>query len=249
MTRLLLTKYFLRSAVGFSFSAPCAILAMVVCGVAPSRALAADAPEPQILVTGEGSVAVTPDLARVRGGVTTRAATVKEAADANARAMTAVIAKLVDAGIDNKDIQTAQFSIQPVYAPADQHTEQKVVAYSVSNQVIAKIRNPDKVSDAIDRMIAGGATNVTNVEFLVSDTSNAYDQARRVAVADARRKAELYANAAGVALGPVVSIAEEGASAPQPLFASAKFAGVATPIAVGENMVRVSVSVGFALGH
>ena len=225
-----------------------AIVALVLCGSNRSAAADAPNPQPQILVTGEGSVRVAPDVARVRGGVSSRAATAKEAADANSRAMAAVIAKLVEAGIERKDIQTAQFSIQPVYS-SEPHAEQKVVAYGVSNQVIATIRNIEKVSDVLDRMIGAGVTNVGSLEFTVSDSAKALDEARRAAVADARRKAELYAHAAGVALGPVVSISEEGTSAPVPTFNVRALSGNAPPIATGEETLRVSVSVGFALAH
>jgi uncharacterized protein len=232
-------------AIGFGLGLVCS---------APTLILAAplDASNPpQILVTGEGTVSVAPDMAQVRGGVSTRAATVKEAADSNSRTMTAIIGKLVDAGIDRKDIQTAQFSIQPVYASSEPRTEQKLVGYGVSNQVIAKIRNVDKVSDILDRLIAAGATNVWNVEFLVADPSKALDQARSAAIADARRKAELYAAAAGAALGPVVSITEEGASAPGPVFMkrTAVAGAMAPPISAGEDTLRVNVSVGFALAR
>jgi uncharacterized protein YggE len=223
-------------------------------GLAPlgaATAFAADtAAAAQVIVSGEGSVTVTPDLVQVRSGVSNRAATVREAADANSRTMKAVIDKLVEAGVERKDIQTAQFSIQPVYASPEPRGEQKLVGYSVSNQVIAKIRNVDKVSDILDRLISAGATNVWNMEFLVSDPSKALDQARRAAVADARRKAEIYASEAGVKLGPVVAITEEGELAPPMPFmrqAAAPRASAAPPIASGEDTLRTHVTVGFAL--
>jgi uncharacterized protein YggE len=230
---------------------------LALCDVSISDGAAAleasNVQQPQILVTGEGSATIVPDLAQVRGGVSTRAATVKEASEANARTMTTVINKLVEAGIDRKDIQTAQFSIQPVYASSEPRAEQKLVGYSVSNQVVAKIRKIEQVSDILDRLIAAGANNVWNLEFMASDSSKALDQARRAAVADARRKAELYANAAGVTLGPVVSIAEDSASAPAPVFRRDQLAvhagGMAPPISAGEDTLRVSVSVGFALAR
>jgi uncharacterized protein len=207
-----------------------------------------------IVVTGEGTVTVAPDLAQVRGGVTTRAASVREAADTNSRNMTAIINKLVDAGINRKDIQTSQFSIQPVYSgqPSydSSHTTQKPLGYNVSNQVVVKIRTIEKVADILDLMIAAGANNVWDLEFLVSDPSKALDEARRSAIADARHKAELYANAAGVALGPVVSVNEQGTVAPGPIrMRAAVAADRAPPIEAGEDTLRVSVSVGFAIGR
>jgi uncharacterized protein YggE len=220
----------------------------LMCGAAAAIDPSTVAQPPHILVTGEGTATVTPDIAQVTGGVSTRAATVKEAASNNARTMTAVIDALVQAGIERKDIQTAQFSVQPVYASSEPHTEQKLVGFSVSNQVIATIRNVDKVGDVLDRLIGAGATNVWNVQFTVSEPSKALDQARRAAVADARRKAELYANAAGVTLGPVLSVTEESASGPEFMRRSAvKSLAAPTPIAVGEDTLRVSLSVNFAL--
>lgn len=202
-----------------------------------------------IVVTGEGTVRVAPDLAQVRGGVTTRAASVREAADTNSRNMTSVIDKLVEAGIDRKDIQTSQFSIQPVYSSHPSHnSSHKPVGYDVSNTVVVKIRTIEKVADILDLLIGAGANNVSEVEFLVSDPSKALDAARRSAFADARRKAELYAHAAGVGLGPVLSVNEHGTGAPE---LSRNKAEVAIerppPIEPGADTLRVSVSVGFAI--
>jgi uncharacterized protein len=208
-----------------------------------------------IVVTGEGKVTVAPDLAQVRGGVTTRAASVREAVDANSRNMTAIIDKLVEAGIDRKDIQTSQFSIQPVYSSQPSYdssrTAQKPVGYNVGNQVVVKVRTIEKVADILDLMIGAGANNVWDLEFLVSDPSKALDEARRSAIADARHKAELYANAAGIELGPVISVNEQSNVAPGPiqLRAMAVAADKAPPIETGEGTLRVSVSVGFAIGR
>jgi uncharacterized protein len=208
-----------------------------------------------IVVTGEGKVTVAPDLAQVRGGVTTRAASVREAVDTNSRNMTAIINKLVEAGIDRKDVQTSQFSIQPVYSiqPSydSSHAAQRPIGYNVSNQVVVKIRTIEKVADILDLMIAAGANNVWDLEFVVSDPSKALDDARRSAIADARHKAELYASAAGVKLGPVISVNEQSNVAPGPI--QLRRMAVATdkspPIEAGEDTLRVSVSVGFAIGR
>ena len=204
-----------------------------------------------MVVSGEGKVNVVPDLAQVRSGVTTNAKNVKEAVESNSRIMAAIITALTESGIAQKDVQTAQFSIQPVYSSQDQHSESKLTAYRVSNQVIAKIRHIDKLGDVLERLAAAGATDVWNIDFMVSDPSKALDEARETAIADARRKAEVFARAAGVTLGRVVTIEEEGAAA-EPLsmrnrpMAAARDAA-AVPIASGENTVRAVVTVGFDL--
>jgi uncharacterized protein len=205
----------------------------------------------RIVVTGEGSVSAPPDYAQIRGGVSTRAKTAHEATDANSKAMTAVIAALTDAGIAQKDIQTAQFTVQPVYPPAQPNTEPKLIGFSASNTVMVKIRQLDKLGDILDRLTAAGATDVGGIEFLHSDLSKALDQAREAAVADARRKAELYAHAAGASLGPVAWISEDAGYAPMgPMQAMRQRAAAApVPILTGEDELQVRITVGFEIGH
>jgi uncharacterized protein YggE len=147
-----------------------------------------------------------------------------------------------------KDIQTARFSIQPVYAPQDSHTEPKLSGYSISNQVNVTIREIGKVGDVLDRVVAAGATEVSNVSFMVSDASKALDQAREAAIADARRKAEVYAKASGVRLGRVEWITEDTGSGP-PVPTMARAAAAPVPIASGEDTLRVRVFVGFDIAR
>ena len=206
------------------------------------------APEARIVVTGQGSVSVTPNYAQIRCGVATRTKTVREGVDANSKLMVAIIGTLKEAGVAEKDIQTARFSIDPVYSPQQPGTEPKLLGYSVSNQVNVTIREIGKVGDVLDRVVAAGATEVGNVSFLVSDASKALDQAREAAIADARRKAEVYAKASGVRLGPIEWIAEDtGNGPPAPMMTRAAAAPV--PIASGEDTLRVRVSVGFDIAR
>jgi uncharacterized protein len=200
-----------------------------------------------IVVAGEGSISVAPDYAEITAGVTTKAKTAKEATDADSKLMTAVIAALQDVGIAKKDIQTSQFSVQPVYTNQS-NAEPKLTGFSASNQVAVTIRQIDKVGEIADRLVSAGATNIGNLAFLHSDTSKLLDQAREAAVADARRKAELYARAAGVTLGRVVLINENSTSMP---FAKAvRYAAVAAaPIATGEDTLRVDITVGFEIAR
>jgi uncharacterized protein len=205
-------------------------------------------PEARIVISGEGSVSVAPDSAEIRAGVVTRAKTAAEAADANAKQMGAVVAALTGAGIERTDIQTAQFSLQPVYASPQPGSEQKLTGFSASNQVTVKVRQIGKAGDILDRLTAAGASDVGNVTFLHSHLSEELDQARRAAFADARRKAELYARAAGLNLGAVVWITEEGDARP-PMSMRTRTFGAAlpssTPILSGEDTLRAQVTVGF----
>jgi uncharacterized protein YggE len=210
-------------------------------------------PEARLVVIGEGTVRVTPDYARIVSGATTRAKTVKEASDTNSRIMAAATAALLQSGIAQRDIQTSRFSVQPVYTPPQQPpAEPKLTGYSVSNQVTVNIRDLDKVGDVLDRLITAGVTSVGSVSFLVSDQSKALDQGRAAAIADARRKAEIYAQASQLRLGDVAWVSEDSSlAAPFAMRAPAASTAMATsvPIAPGEDTLRVRVTVGFTVVH
>jgi uncharacterized protein YggE len=228
----------------------CAISAIIAGAlVAPAEAQQPPSDRPaNIVVSGEGTVSVAPDNAELTAGVTTKAKTAKEAADANSKLMTAVIAALVDASIAKKDIQTSLFSVQPVYTTQG-NTEPKLTGFSASNQVTVTIRQIDKVGEIADRVVSAGATNIGNLAFLHSDTSKLLDQAREAAVADARRKAELYARAAGVTLGRVVLINENSSYAPFAKAVRSVSFAAAAPIATGEDTLRVDITVGFDIAR
>jgi uncharacterized protein len=147
-------------------------------------------PTARVVVSGEGSVSVAPDVAQIRSGVTTRGKTVREATEANSKIMAAILNALTESGIPQKDVRTAQFSIQPVYAAQEPGKEQRLVGYSVGNHVGARIKHIEKLGDVLDRLIAAGATDVWNVELLVSDPAKPLDQARepRLPTRGARRR-------------------------------------------------------------
>lgn len=234
------------------FAAGTALLA--VCVIAAAAPAKAQQPPPmppaRVVVTGEGSVTVPPDYAEITSGVTTKAKTAEEASDSNSKLMAAVNAALQNSGIAPSDMQTARFSVSPVYGPAQVNAPPKLVGFSVSNELRIKVRQIAKVGAVLDALIAAGATDAGSVQFLHSDMSKALDQARQAAIADARRKAELYARAAGLTLGGVAWITEEPAyGAPTPMAARAFSAAAPVPIAPGEDTLRVQIAVGFDVVH
>jgi uncharacterized protein YggE len=204
----------------------------------------AQAAEKLVTVTGEATVAVAPDTAMIRLGVGTQEKTAREASEANARQMTAVLAAIKDTGVADRDIQTSRLSLQPQYDPNKSGTA-RLTGFQASNQVTVRIRDIDKLPAVLDRAITAGANEMSGIEFVVSEQSKLLDQARDEAIADARRKAELYAKAAGAKLGRVVSITEEG-SAPPPRPIQALRAG-AVPIAPGEQTLKAIVTVSYEL--
>src|SRR5664279_385656 len=207
--------------------------------------LSVQAADKLVTVSGEATIAVAPDTAVIRIGVTSSAKTAREASDANAKQMTSVLAAIKDTGIADRDVQTSRLSLQPQYDPNKSGTA-RLLGFQVTNQVTVKIRDIDKLPAILDRAIGAGANEMSGIEFVVSEQSKLLDQARDEAVADAHRKAELYAHAAGAKVGAVVAIAEEG-SAPPPRLMQALRAG-AVPVAPGEQTLRAVVTVSYELG-
>jgi uncharacterized protein len=206
-------------------------------------------PPPAISVTGEATVSVAPDMAQIDGGVTSDAKTARAASEANNAAMGKVLLALKGAGIDEKDYQTSRLSLQPQFAanynPSDRASG--IVSFRASNRVTVKVHDVTKVANVIDVLVGAGANEIGGINFTVTQASKHLDEAREKAIADARRKAEIYARAAGVTLGEPLSISEEGA--PVPMYRGKMAAPMAAgaPVAQGEETLSVTVSVSWAV--
>ena len=220
-------------------------LVIAAAALAPLSAQAAERVEKLLTVTGEGTVVAAPDSAVIRLGVSSLGKTARAASDANAREMTVVLAAIKESGVADRDIQTTSLSLQPQYDPSKTGAA-RLIGFQANNQVTVQIRDVGRLPTVLDRAIAGGANEMSGIEFVVSEQGKLLDKARTEAIADARRKAELYAAAAGMKVGRVMAISEEG-SAPPPRAFQALRAGAATPIAPGEQMLRAVVTVSYEL--
>src|SRR5581483_695735 len=176
--------------------------------VAPAAAQMGDLP-PSVTVTGEATISVAPDRAIVRAGVTSQGRTAREAVTANNKAMAAVLASLKESGIADADVQTSRLSLDALRGNRD--NAQQVTGFQASNRVSVQLRDIAKMGEVLDKLVSAGANTISGIEFVVSDSSKLLDRARAEAIADAKRKAEIYAQAAGVGLGRPVMIAEQGA--------------------------------------
>ena len=206
----------------------------------------AEAEPPAISVSGEATVSVPPDMAEIDGGFTSEAKTAREASDANNAAMGKVLLALKAASIEAKDIQTSRLSLQP----QTQNTPNRppaIVGYRASNHVTIRLRDVTKVANVIDMLVGAGANDIGGINFMVSAASKLLDQAREQAFADARRKAEIYARAAGVTLGTPLSISEGNTSAPVFRSKMALAPMAAAPVALGEETLSVTVNVSWAI--
>jgi uncharacterized protein YggE len=222
-----------------------AVLALAV-GVLLAAPAWADSLPPAISVTGEATVSVPPDLAEVEAGVTSDAKTAREASETNNATMGKLLQALKAADIDARDIQTSRLSLQPQNAP-NRAGSAAITGYRASNRVTVRLRDVSKLAGTIDMLVGAGANDIGGINFMVSQASKLLDDARAQALADARRKAEIYAKAAGVALGSPLAISEEGSPGPMPFRKMMGGMAAATPVAQGEETLSVTVSVSWAI--
>jgi uncharacterized protein YggE len=208
--------------------------------------LTARATEKLVTVTGQATVRVAPDTAVIRIGVTSHGKTAREASETNAKQITTVMNAIKNSGIDARDIQTSRLSLQPQYDP-NKAGPARLLGFQVTNQLTVTIHDITRLPALLDRAIASGANEMSGIEFEVSGQSKLLDQARDEAIADAHRKAALYAHAAGAKLGRVMAITEEGAPAPPRPFAAMRAGAGAVPVAPGEQTLRAVVTVSYAL--
>ena len=215
--------------------------------VLATPAALADSTPRTLTVNGSGEVRAAPDQATLSTGVVTQGRNASDALKANARAMTAVFDTLKAAGIAEKNIQTSNFSVSPRYAEYKPGTSgpQRIVGYEVSNTVTVLVDRLDRVGPTIDALVAAGSNQIDGPTFSVADPGPLLARAREAAVKDAMARAETLARAAGVTLGPITSIGENGGySPPQPLMRMAMTADkLQTPIAGGEQSISAGVSI------
>ena len=223
-----------------------------VLGLAAAPVLAQETPAVtarQITVTGTAEAQAVPDLATITAGVETRAETAAAALAANSEAMAAVLAALDGSGVARRDVQTSQLSISPVYEPYREGSPeaQKVSGYEAANMVTVRVRDIAGLGGTVDAVTKAGANRLYGISFDISDPKPALDTARRQAVADARDKATLFAEAAGVKLGPVVRIGE-AVNAPGPMVMRAEaMADKAAPVEGGTVSLQAQVEIVYAL--
>jgi uncharacterized protein YggE len=226
-----------------TLSAAVAILMMA----APLPALAADEAA-RITVTGEGRVDATPDMATVSLGVVTEGATAAEAMAANSIQLSAVLERLKASEIEDRDIQTSGLSLNPNWQQTEADPTPRIVGYQASNMLTVRVRALDRLGAVLDMVIADGANNFNGLSFGLSDPEPAMNEARTRAVADAMARATLLTKAAGLTLGPVVSIAEGGGfGGPQPMYRMDAAAASPVPVAAGEVSTVASVTMVFEL--
>jgi uncharacterized protein YggE len=237
----------LPSSLKFVFPA-LALLALSVAG-SDARAHDQESDKRTISLSATGAVKTTPDKVDITTGVTTEGQTAREALDKNTEAMSQVVAGLKDAGIEPKDIQTTDFSISPIYEQRKEGQAAFITGYRVTNSVHIIVRDTAKLGAILDKVVSLGANQIGSISFGVSEPEALKDEARKQAIRNAIADAKLYAETAGVELGPVLTITEEdGGYIPRYAEAAAPMAMAKdVPIEAGTTTVQIRLRVTWEL--
>lgn len=222
-----------------------------------------DAPQmrqpPVLRVSGSAMMQAAPDHATVRLGATARAAEAAAAQDQVNQVMRRAIDAVRALGVEEKDIRTADLSLYPIHEqpqpmPGREHMPQepRISGYQASNTIVVELTDLSRIGPVIDAVVNAGANQLQGVHFSLQNDTEARAAALEKAVADARRKAEALARAAGVQLGPIMEIAEGGAYVQPPMpmgyaRGAAMEMAAPTPVQPGQLDVHASVTMVFHL--
>lgn len=223
----------------------CGLLISLLTGL-PSHA---DAPARTITVQGTGSIDVVPDMLHLRIGVTqeaeTAAAAMAEMAARNAAVLDAVMAM----GVAARDIRTGRLSLAPRFIYPD-NSAPEVSGFIAEVSLEVRLREFDALARLLDAVVTSGAARIDGIDFDLADPRSVEDLARLAAVADAHARARLYADAAGVALGPVIRIDETLApGGPTPMFDPRIARAESVTVAPGELVWQAQVTMVFAIAE
>ncbi len=227
---------------------------LAIAGVAATAVVMADRQsnnQDRFSVSGSGTVYAKADIANITVGLRTDVKkTAAEATKESTEKMNAIISSIKDLGIEEKDIKTTDYSLNPVYNWLD-GKGQVLQGYQVSQNVGVKVRDLDKIGDVIAKTTEQGANQIGNVSFTIDDEYELKNEARELAIEKAKEKAKMMAEQAGMKLGAVKSVYESADIAtPVPMYANAKLemasdqaAGFSAPsIQTGQNEIRVEVT-------
>ena len=215
--------------------------------IAPAAYAQQQAPlnEPVVVTTGEGLVQAVPDRAWINISAESRASTAREAQKRNTDAMTPVLSKLKSSGVAADAIRTLVYDVQYEWDFVNGKRVGK--GYVARNTVEVRVDSVDRVGEYLELAVASGATSLGGVRFDLKDRAKLEREALRLAVADARSKADAAAAGAGRTVERIVRIEEggiEGGPVSMPRFARAEvaIAAAAPPIETGQTEIRARVT-------
>ncbi|MBE1282559.1 MAG: DUF541 domain-containing protein [Rhodobacteraceae bacterium] len=217
-------------------------------GLMAGGALAEETPR-LITVSGQGQVDAVPDMATITLGVTHEHAEAGQAMDAVSLAMTEMLSRLKALGLEDRQIQTTQITLNPLWANRnhDSNSAPRITGFVASNAVSVNVLDLDHLGRVMDAVLTGGANDFNGLRFGLQEPEPLMSQARAKAVDDAIRKARELATAAGIELGDVMSITEHGGGRVTPVHAEMSARAASVPVAAGEMAVTVGVNMVFEI--
>ena len=235
----------LKASIGFALSLWFAVPALAQVPSPPESARSLPAGPPVVVTTGEGVVKLAPDRVWISVAAESRAKSPRDAQRANADAMKAVLDKLRTLGLPADAVRTSGYDLQPEYEYTN--GRQLLRGYVARNTVEVRLDDVSRAGDVLDAAVGSGATSVSGVRFDLKNRSGAEREALRLAVADARGRADAAASGAGLRVERVIRIEEQRATIPEPrpmtmVRTMASQAEAATPIVPGELEVRSTVT-------
>ena len=199
-------------------------------------------------ISATGEVSRVPDIVRVTAGVATQAPTAAEALRQNAALMARVRAALTRAGIAERDVQTQSLALSAVYRNGAYPREQ-IVGYSASNDLIIRFRDVSGAGPVLDALVAAGVNEIRGPILGFDNPEAARDEARTIAIATARARAQLYAQALGMRIKRIVAVSEAVQYGSDAMAGVVNFqsANASTTIDVGGRRLSATVNVTFEL--
>jgi hypothetical protein len=199
----------------------------------------------RIVVSAEGQVAAVPDMATVTLGVVSEAATAQDAVAGMSEAAQSLLDRLAEQGVAERDFQTSGLNLSPRWRREEgpQREAPEIVGYTAETTVTARIRALETLGEVLDAAVRGGVNQFRGLSFGLAETMPVMDAARRAAVAEGARRAAVYAEAAGVTLGPLLHLEEGGGPQPRPVMRADMAMAEAMPVPVAEGEMEVTVRV------
>ena len=199
-------------------------------------------------INATGEVVRVPDIAVISAGVVTRSPSATGAIQDAAQRMQKVLAALRHAGIEDRDIQTSNVSLNPEYRYPENQSPQ-LVGYTASNQITIRFRDIKSSGKILDALVGEGANQINGPSLTIDKPEAALEEARANAVQIGRARAELYAHSLGLRVVRIVSVSESGGYAspppPVPMMARAEMAN--TSIEPGQQKLQVNLAMTFEL--
>lgn len=223
-------------------------------------------PEPSITVTGVGETFAVPDVAMFTFTVTKDAKTMAEAQDQVSELANKVVAQLKSAAIEEKDIKTEGFNAYPKYENRASsisactptycppyNNNPVIVGYTVSHTYSVKVRNLEKASDIAKLLTDANVSSISGPDFTIADIDSVKDDARGLAIIDAKEQARVIAQQLGVRLGKVIGFdVSSGGSYPMATYKAysagmADMAASEPEIAPGESSIKAQVTITYSI--